>query len=129
MISGHNIRILLEKVGWKKALVIDELVYPNLVRYSNMEVSATRKNTIVTSLGRIHIEFNVYDLNRIVGSLNDGLDSYTSRKYWILMNFIIRMGFVIYVGIETSPTISVHFLLGLSFCLFRLESSIVSSSI
>lgn len=51
-------------------------MYPNLVRvfYLNIGVSETRKDTIVTSVGQIPIEFDVSNLNRTFGALDEGLE-------------------------------------------------------
>lgn len=82
IISGSSIRSFLEAAGWANALTIEENVYPNLVRvfYSNMEISASRQNMIIINVGGVPIEFDIADLNRILGTLNKGLVIYTSSK-------------------------------------------------
>ena len=45
-----------------------------------MKISATRLDRIVTHVGGVPIEFDVEDLNNILGILNAGHKIYTSRK-------------------------------------------------
>lgn len=82
IISAGSIRSLLEAAGWANALTIEENVYPNLVRvfYSNMEISASRQNRLIINVGGVPIEFDIADLNRILGTLNKGFVIYTSSK-------------------------------------------------
>ena len=65
---------------WETALNLKEKVYPNLVRifYSNMELSTTRLDRLVTYVGGVSIEFTVEDLNSILGTDHVGLELYTS---------------------------------------------------
>ncbi|KAH9686494.1 hypothetical protein KPL70_014367 [Citrus sinensis] len=62
VVCGRSIRDMLQP--WEAAIDLDDRVYPNLVRvfYSNMEISDTRPNRIVTQVGRVSIEFDVVDL-------------------------------------------------------------------
>ena len=48
VVCGRSIRDMLQP--WESAIDFDDRVYPNLVRvfYSNMEISATRLDRIVT---------------------------------------------------------------------------------
>ncbi|KAH9725866.1 hypothetical protein KPL70_008032 [Citrus sinensis] len=67
---------------WESGIDFDDRVYPNLVRvfYSNMEISDTRPNRIVTQVSRVPIEFDDADLADFLGIPCEGLDIYTSRK-------------------------------------------------
>ena len=51
-ISNRTLLQLLEDVGWLNALVIEENVYPDLVRvfYSNMDCSAEKENRVITTV-------------------------------------------------------------------------------
>lgn len=59
-----------------------EVVYPILIRvfYSNMEISATRQDRIVTNVGSVPIEFDMGDLNKILGIEDKNLELYTFKK-------------------------------------------------
>lgn len=50
------------------------------VFYSNMEISAEEKNHVKTSVAGIPIEYNVAQLNTILGTKDEGLELYSSRK-------------------------------------------------
>ena len=67
---------------WESAIDFDGRVYPNLVRvfYSNMEISATRLDRIVTQIGGVPIEFDDEDLTGFLGISSEGHDIYISRK-------------------------------------------------
>ena len=67
-----------------------EIIYPNLVRvfYSNMEISATHLDRLVTQVGGVHIEFDDEDLNSFLGISNYGHKIYTSRKALSFVDFI-----------------------------------------
>ena len=80
VVCSNNVKEML--VQWENALNLEEKVYPNLVRifYSNMELSATRLDRLVTYVGSVPIEFIVEDLNSISGTGHAGLKLYTSRK-------------------------------------------------
>lgn len=80
VVCGRSIRDMLQP--WEAAIDLDDRVYPNLVRvfYSNMEISDTRPNRIVTQVGRVPIEFDDADLADFLGISCEGLDIYTSRK-------------------------------------------------
>ena len=56
-------------LAWESTIDFDKRVYPNLARvfYSNMEISATRLDMIVTHVGGVPIEFDVENLNNILG--------------------------------------------------------------
>ncbi|KAH9745941.1 hypothetical protein KPL70_004261 [Citrus sinensis] len=77
---ARSIRDMLQP--WESGIDFDDRVYPNLVRvfYSNMEISDTRPNRIVTQVGRVPIEFDDADLADFLGISCKGLDIYTSRK-------------------------------------------------
>ncbi|KAH9657659.1 CCHC-type domain-containing protein [Citrus sinensis] len=93
-------------VGWLNALVVEENVYPDLVKvfYSNMEVSEENKNRVITTVGGVLIEFDDSELNSILGSSDDGLEICSLRKslhLGNLLNLIVMfmlMPFVIFVG-------------------------------
>ena len=80
IVCGRSIRDMLQP--WEAAIDLDDRVYPNLVRvfYSNMEISDTRPNRIVTQVGRVPIEFDNVDLADFLGISSEGHDIYTSRK-------------------------------------------------
>ena len=67
---------------WDEALGIEERVYENLARvfYSNMKLSVTGKDRVVTHVGGVRIEFDIFELSSILGISNEGLYLYTSRK-------------------------------------------------
>ena len=69
---------------------IEEKVYPNLVRvfYSNMKFSTIRLDRIITNVRRVPIEFNVGDLNLILGTKNKGLEIYISRRELMFNHFL-----------------------------------------
>ncbi|KAH9668295.1 hypothetical protein KPL70_021361 [Citrus sinensis] len=73
---------LLEDVGWIDALLIEENVYPDLVKvfYLNMDCSAEKENRVITTVGGVLIEFDDSDLDNILGSSDDGLDIFSLRK-------------------------------------------------
>ncbi|KAH9768815.1 Integrase catalytic domain-containing protein [Citrus sinensis] len=77
--SGPN---RLSDVGWLNALVVEENVYPDLVKvfYSNMDCSAEKENRVITTVGGVLIEFDDSDLNTILGSSDDGLEVFSPRK-------------------------------------------------
>ncbi|KAH9699242.1 hypothetical protein KPL71_024267 [Citrus sinensis] len=72
IVCGRSVRNML--LHWESAINFDKRVYYNLVRvfYSNMEISATRLDRIVTHVGGVSIEFDVEELNNILGILNAG---------------------------------------------------------
>ena len=80
VVCSNNVKEML--VQWENALNLEEKVYPNLVRifYSNMELSATRLDRLVTYVRGVPIEFTIEDLNSILGTGHAGLKLYTSRK-------------------------------------------------
>ena len=45
-----------------------------------MKISINRKNRVVTHVGGVRLEFDMFELGRILGISNEGLDLYTSRK-------------------------------------------------
>ncbi|KAH9800792.1 hypothetical protein KPL71_000795 [Citrus sinensis] len=69
-------------VGWIDALLIEENVYPDLVKvfYSNMDYSAEKENRVITIVGGVLIEFDDSNLGNILGSSDDGLDIFSLRK-------------------------------------------------
>lgn len=82
VVYEKTIRYLLEFRGWKNALVVEECVYPNLVKvfYSNMDAFALNENRVITIVHGIVIEFDMLDHNEILVTSDDGLEIYTSRK-------------------------------------------------
>lgn len=82
VVYDKTIRYLLEFRGWKNALVVEECVYPNLVKvfYSNMDAFALSENRVITIVHRIAIEFDMLDHNEILVISDDGLEIYTSKK-------------------------------------------------
>ncbi|KAH9670869.1 Integrase catalytic domain-containing protein [Citrus sinensis] len=80
VLAKRSIRDMLQP--WESGIDFDDRVYPNLVRvfYSNMEISDTRPNRIVTQVGRVPIEFDDADLADFLGISCEGIDIYTSRK-------------------------------------------------
>ncbi|KAH9783541.1 hypothetical protein KPL71_009348 [Citrus sinensis] len=78
----RNLFQLLGDVGWIDALLIEENVYPDLVKvfYSNMDCSAEKENRVITKVGGVLIEFDDSELNSILGSSDDGLDIFSLRK-------------------------------------------------
>ncbi|KAH9799739.1 hypothetical protein KPL71_000448 [Citrus sinensis] len=81
-ISNRTLLQLLEDVSWLNALLIEENVYPDLVKvfYSNMDCSAEKENRVITTVGGVLIEFDDSDLNNILGSSDDGLEIFSLRK-------------------------------------------------
>ena len=81
-ISNRNLFQLLEEVGWINALVIKENVYPNLVKvfYLNMDIFEEKKNRVITNVGGVLIDFDVSELNSIVGTSNFRLEIFSARK-------------------------------------------------
>ena len=79
-ICGKTLTQMLKQ--WDETLGIEERVYENLVRafYSNIEILVNRKDRAVTYVGGVRIEFDVFELSRILEISNEGLDLYTSRK-------------------------------------------------
>ncbi|KAH9658168.1 hypothetical protein KPL70_023385 [Citrus sinensis] len=67
---------------WDEALGIEKQVYENLVKvfYCNMEISVNRKDRVVTHVGGVRIEFDIFELDRILGISCEGLNLYTARK-------------------------------------------------
>ena len=60
-ISHRNLFQLLGDIGWIDALMIEENMYPDLVKvfYSNMEVSEENKTRVITNVGGVMIDFDV----------------------------------------------------------------------
>ena len=79
---------------WESALNLDEQVYPNLVRvfYSNIKIFANRLDWIITYVGGVPIEFDVDDLNNILGTLDANHTIYTSRKALSFVDFAHNCG-------------------------------------
>ena len=81
-ISYRNLFQLLEEVGWINARVIEENVYPDLVKvfYSNMDISEEKQNRVITNVGGVLIDFDVSELNSILGTSDYGLEIFSPRK-------------------------------------------------
>ena len=62
--------------------MIEENVYPNLVKvfYSNMDTAAEKENRVITKVGGVLIEFDDSELNSILGTSDDGLEIFSTRK-------------------------------------------------
>ena len=80
VVCSSNVKEML--ASRENALNIEEKVYPNLVRifYSNMDLSATRLDKLITYVGGLHVAFTVEDLNSILRTDHVRLEPYTSRK-------------------------------------------------
>ena len=59
-ISHRTLFQLLGDVGWIDALLIEENVYPDLVKvcYANMDTSTEKENQVITNVGGVLIEFD-----------------------------------------------------------------------
>ena len=92
IVWGRTVRDMLQP--WESTIDFDDRVYPNLVCvfYSNMEISATRLDRIVTQVGGVPIEFDDEDFNSFLGISNDGHEIYTSRKALSFANFVHNDG-------------------------------------
>ena len=80
IVYGRSVKNMLQP--WESAIDFDDRVYPNLMRvfYSNIEISATLPDRIVTQVEGVHIEFDYKELNGFLGISSDGHKIYTSRK-------------------------------------------------
>ena len=80
VVCSRSVRNMLRP--WESSIDFDDKVFPNLIRvfYSNMELSETRLDKIVTHVGGVPSEFDVELLNNILGISNDGHMIYTSRE-------------------------------------------------
>ena len=89
-ISHRNLYQLLEEVGWINVLMIQENVYPDLVKvfYSNMDIFEEKKNRVITMVGGVLIDFDVLELNSILGSSDYGLEIFSPRKSSKLDSFV-----------------------------------------
>ena len=79
-ICGRTLPQMLRQ--WDEALGIEERVYENLVKvfYCNIEILVNRKDRVVTHVGGVRIEFDMFELDRILGISCEGLNLYTTRK-------------------------------------------------
>ena len=79
-ICGRTLPQMLRQ--WDEALGIEERVYENLVKvfYCNMEISVNRKDKVVTHVGGVRIEFDIFELDRILEISCEWLNLYTARK-------------------------------------------------
>ncbi|KAH9791791.1 homogentisate geranylgeranyltransferase [Citrus sinensis] len=100
IVRGRSVRDMLQR--WESAIDFDDRVYPNLVRvfYSNMEISATRLDKIVTQVGGVPIEFDVELLNNILGISNDSHIIYTSRKALSFSSFAHQLVRILYTILQ-----------------------------
>lgn len=89
-ICDSTLREQLEHVRWCSLLTLEENVYPNLIKvfYSNMDISASHQDRILTNVYGVPIEFDVRDLNMIIWTKNESLKLYTSRMKLQFSNFI-----------------------------------------
>ena len=81
-----------------------------------MEISTTRLDRIVAYVGGIPIEFDVENLNNILGIPSAGHRIYTSRKTLL----IVRV-YITFFGIGILLVIFVLFLFGHNYCLYKFE--------
>ena len=79
IVCGRSVRNMLQPQ--EPTIDFDDRVYLNLVCvfYSNMEISTTRLDRIVTQVGGVSIEFDDEDLNSFFSISNAGHEIYTSR--------------------------------------------------
>ncbi|KAH9724959.1 hypothetical protein KPL70_007685 [Citrus sinensis] len=87
VVCGRSVRNML--LPSESALDFDDRVYPNLIRvfYSNIAISATRLDRMVTHVGGVLIEFDIEDLNNILGIPNVH-NIYTFRKEFSFVDFV-----------------------------------------
>ena len=92
IVCDRSVRDML--LPWESTLNLDKRVYPNLVRvfYSNMKIFANRLDRIITYVAGVPIEFNVDDLNNILGTLDPNHKIYTSRKALSFVDFAHNCG-------------------------------------
>ena len=92
IVCSRSVRNMLQP--WEFNIDFDDIVYLNLVCvfYSNMEISATRPDRIVTQVGGVSIEFDDDDLNNFFSISNIGQEIYTSRKALSFVNFVHNNG-------------------------------------
>ncbi|KAH9743236.1 hypothetical protein KPL70_003240 [Citrus sinensis] len=81
-LSTTEAEYIVADVGWLNALVVEENVYPDLVKvfYLNMDCSAEKENRVITTIGGVLIEFDDLELNFILRSSDDGLEMFSPRK-------------------------------------------------
>ena len=81
-ISSRNLFQLLGDVGWIDALMMEENLYPDLMKvfYLNMNISVENKTRVITNVGGVMIDFNISLLNSILGSSDFGLEIFSPRK-------------------------------------------------
>lgn len=89
IINNHILVQLLEKVSWINAMMIENNMYSNLVKvfYSNMDAPVAKWNCVITQVGAVAIKFGVSKLNEILGTPNDGLEIYSTRKAAYFSNY------------------------------------------
>lgn len=70
-------------------MIIDEPIYGYLVRvfYSNMKLSKTRKDRVITQVSSVRIKFDIFKLYRILGTHLGGLQIYATRKKLMFNDF------------------------------------------
>ncbi|KAH9687357.1 hypothetical protein KPL70_014742 [Citrus sinensis] len=109
--SRRSIQDMLQP--WEPAINLDDRVYPNLVRvfYSNMEISDTRPNRIVTQVSRVPIEFDDVDLADFLVTPRKGhSDGVTRLDIGLLDSLLtecpINLGYVIVWHILSTPTVN-----------------------
>ena len=128
---GRSARDILQPC--ESPIDFDDRVYSNLVRvfYSNIEISSTRLDMIVTQVGGVHIEFDDEDFNTFLGISNDSHEI-PLGKLFPLPTLFIMMVFVIFVGVETLMMTFVlyHFdlncyLLSVRKCIFINEKTVI----
>lgn len=108
VICGKSVNKMLEHL--KDALSIEEQVYLNLVQvfYLNIKIFENRLGRIITNVGIVAREFDVEDLNQIIGTE-------------IRVSFILVL-LGIFVDVETFRIIFVLFISFPSYLLYRLGS-------
>lgn len=119
IVCARSMRDML--LPWESALNLDHQVYPNLVRvfYSNMKISANRLDQIITYVGGVLIEFDVEDLNNILGTPDADHKIIHLGKPSRLLIFLIIVVLEIFVVTEILRVIFVLFLSVHSYCLYK----------
>ena len=79
-ICGRTLPQMLRQLD--ESLGNKEQVYENLMRvfYCNMEISVNRKDKVITHVGGVRIEFDTFELDRILRISFEGLNLYIARK-------------------------------------------------
>ena len=94
-------------------------MFPDLAKvfYSNMDISEEKKNRVITKVRGVLIDFDVSELNSILGNSDYGLEIFSLRKSPNLIVMFMLMPFEIYAGIMT-------FMLKIAPFIFALNTSV-----